>query len=228
MTTTGNADFLNELNETDSITALQSASSQKSTFVFKLAEYPSPFQTSIVSFINKRVVLGKEIGDLLFDMNQIVSIKFNVGTEVFFVKTQLKRHVDKVYFDMTSKVMQLKRRKEPRYLIPKKWNQSASILNKINLSNLVKAQVQDISISGIRFELAETNIQFKSQDLVKIQFQIYKRAAMSADAIVRFYANRPGHGAIMGMEFYNLKDVQKERVMHIVNDITNFQSTQKF
>ena len=228
MATSGSIDFLNELSETESAIALQSAYSQKSIFIFKLAEYPNALQTKIESFVDKRAELGFELSELKLNLDQDVSIKFNVGTEVYFVKTKLKKHLTRLYFDRSAKVQQLKRRREARYTIPKKWTQSSSILNNVKALNLVECQVQDISLNGIRFEVSDSNMIFKRDDIIKIQFQIYKRAEIATDAIVKFFLRRPGQTSLLGMEFYNLKDVQQERIRHIVDDIINFQSLQKF
>lgn len=221
-------DFLNELNEVDSITALQKACSQDSVIVFKLAEYPIAVQTVIDSFIDKRAMLGREVSELKFDMDQVVSIKFNIGTEVFFVKTKLKRHLNKVYFDMFSKVIQLKRRKEPRLVVPKRWAQTANILSAANPAEVLKCHVHDISQSGIRFELLDNSVIFSREDVIKIQFKIYKRAEVVTDAIVRFCLNRTNQNALLGMEFYNLKDIQQERIASIVSDIVHYEATAKF
>jgi hypothetical protein len=221
-------DFLIDLNKTDSLVVLKNASSQKSVLVFKLAEFSQLQQTKIDYFLDKKVILGKEVSELNFNLEQDVSIKFNIGTEIYFVKTQLKKHLNKIYFDMSSKVLQLKRRKESRYLIPKKWNQSAHILNNSKALNLISCHVQDISLSGIRFEVLDQTVIFKRDDIIKFQFQIYKRAEIASYGIVRFYLNRAGHSSILGLEFFNLKEVQKERISNIVEDIVNFQTVNKF
>lgn len=221
MASGGVIDFLVDVPDDEVGMVLQGAFSQKSVFVFKLAESPTPFQTSIESFFDKRVILGSDVSHLQFDPEQDVSIKFNVGTEVYFVKTKLKRYLNRLYFERTAKFVQLKRRKEPRYLVPKKWNQSA-------LLSGVACTVQDISLSGIRFECTDPKVVFKAKDIVPMQFQIYKRAEISAEAIIHFFLSRPGHSSLIGMEFISMTDVQKEKVKAIVDDIINYQAVTKY
>lgn len=221
MSAGGIVDFLVDLPENEAFAVLQSASSQKSVFVFKLAEFPAPLQTTIESFFEKRVVLDKDVAQLQFNLEQDVSIKFNVGTEVFFVKTKLMRYLNRVYFERSAKVVQLKRRKEPRYIIPKKWNQTAQLNGK-------PCVVQDISLSGIRFEYTDANVEVKAKDIVKLQFQIYKRAEISVEAIIHFLLVRPNQSALVGMEFKNATEAHKEKVKAIIEDIINFQATVKF
>jgi len=66
MSNGGVIDFLVDVPDDEVISVLQSASSQKAIFVFKLAEFPNPLQTTIESFFEKRVILDKDIAQLQF------------------------------------------------------------------------------------------------------------------------------------------------------------------
>lgn len=225
---TGITEFLNELNEAESLIALRSAHSQKSHFVFKVEEHPNPIITSIDNFLDKRAILTTEVKDIKISDAKEVSMKFNVGTEIYFVKAHIKSHLNRYYFDMSSKVIQLKRRKEPRFLIPKKWTQSAGIFIAPPKIETLKCNVVDISLSGIRFEVPERCPVLKRDDIIQIKFQIYKRGEVTLKAIVRFALLRPNMPAILGLEFTaDTPHVQKERVAHIVEDINMFNSLNK-
>jgi c-di-GMP-binding flagellar brake protein YcgR len=128
---------------------------------------------------------------------------------------------------MNLKVIQLKRRREPRFNIPKKWPQSASILIGAPQPEFIKCNVVDISLSGIRFEILQQHPEYKREDIIKIKFQIYKRAEVSTLAIVRFILVRPNASSILGLEFAEISNIQKERVAHIVQDIHLYNSTNK-
>ena len=221
MSAPGVIDFLVEVPEADAFQVIRNAAANKSVFVFKLAEFPTPFQTTIESFFDRRVILDKDVAHLLFDSEQDVSIKFNVGTEVYFVKTKLKKYLNRIYFDKSSKLIQLKRRKEPRFVIPKKWTQACSLGG-------IPCQVQDISLSGIRFECLDQTVIFKAKEVVNIQFQIYKRAAITTNAIVHFFLSRKGQSSLIGMEFQGITGVQQEKIKTVIEDIVNFQSQVKF
>lgn len=221
MSNGGVVDFLVDVPNDEVMKLLHRASSQKSIFVFKLAEFSNPLQATIESFFEKRVILDKEVAQIQFDLEQDVSIKFNVGTEVFFVKTKLKRYINRIYFEQTAKIVQLKRRKEPRFIIPKKWEQSAKL-------NGISCLVQDISLSGIRFECADSKIIFKTKEVVQIQFQIYKRAEISLEAIIHFFLSRPNKSSLIGMEFKNPAENHKDKVKSIIEDINKHQATFKY
>lgn len=218
----GSADFLSELNETDSLAALRSAHSEKSILVFSIGTPPKPYKTSIDNFLDKRAILTSDLIEHNLPSDREISFKFNVGTETYFIKTFIKSHLNRYYFDMTSKVLQLKRRREPRYLVPKKWSQSASLQS-------VPCSVVDLSLSGIRFEFSgkQKVPVFKRDDIVSIKFQIHKRGEVSATAIVRFVLNKPDNSAITGLEFAKITDVQNERVASLVQDIILFGTTSK-
>lgn len=227
MSTTSVTEFLNELDEKDSITTLQSCYSHKSALIFKTDASPNAVKATIESFTDKKVVLSLENNDTPVTTEVVVSIKFNIGTEIYFVKAPLKKYLNKVYFDQTTRVIQLKRRKEPRYQIPKKWTQTAAVLNPTLELRSVKVNVVDISLSGIRLEVLQELNFCKMGDTLKFQFQIYKRAEIVCEGIVRFVLTRKGSGPIIGIEFTNLKDNQKERIANIVEDLVMFTSNQK-
>lgn len=227
MSTTSVTEFLNELDEKDSITTLQSCYSQKSALIFKTEASPNTLKATIDSFTDKKVVLNIENNDTPVATESVVSIKFNVGTEIYFVKAPLKKYLNKHYFDQSTRVIQLKRRKEPRYQPPKKWTQTAAVLNPTLEIRSVKCSVIDISLSGIRLEVMQEVNFCKKDDVLKLQFQVYKRAEILCEGVVRFVLTRKGQGPIIGLEFTNLKDNQKERISNIVEDIVMFLSSQK-
>ncbi len=222
-------DFLNELDERESLLALKSAFTQKSVLYFRTDAAEKVIAAAIDSFIDKRVILKLENPDISITINVEVSIKFNVGTEVFFVKTPIKSYLGSLCFDLTSKVIQLKRRKEPRLLVPKKYTQSAAILSQVAGVRPILCTVIDISSYGMRLEVKNLmQIQVKRDDMIKIQFQIHRRAEVQCEARVRFFMNRQNHGTLLGLEMVYTKDIQRERVSGIVDDIVSFQNGQKF
>lgn len=222
------AEFISELNETDSLSTLHRAHSEKSILIFKLDIYPNPIKTFIENFLDKRAILPRDLTELKLPTDKEVSIKFSVGTEIYFIKTLIKSHLNRYYFDMSLKVFQLKRRREPRFLVPKKWQQTACIV--LNTAKLVqlKCTVIDISLSGIRLEIAkgQTTALYQRNDIIKIKFQIYKRAEIASTAIVRFVLNRPNFPILIGLELAEMPDIAIERVANIIEDI-NLANTNK-
>lgn len=218
----GSADFLSELNETESLAALRSAHSENSALVFSIGSPPKPYKTSIENFLDKRAILTSNLKEYNLPSDREISFRFKVGTETYFIKTLVKSHLNRYYFDMTSKVLQLKRRREPRYLVPKKWHQSAVLQS-------VPCSVVDISLSGIRFEFSGLHKVpvLQRDDIVLIKFQIHKRSEVAATAIVRFMVNQPEKKAIVGLEFAKITDVQSERVASLVQDIILYSKTSK-
>lgn len=223
----GITEFLNELSETDGLAALKGAYSNRSPFIFKLEGLEQPVKAYIDTFVDKKVILSPEPAHLNLPVDKEISLKFLVGTEVYFIKTVFKNHLNRVCIDMNAKVIQLKRRKEPRYLIPKGWNQTGTLILQ-NATQTLKCNVIDISKSGIRFELLEQpKLHLHRDDIVKIKFQIHKRGEVQTTAIVRFSLNRPNTTSLLGLEFANITEVQNERVASIVNDIEMYLATHK-
>lgn len=227
MSNNGITEFLNELNEKDSVMALQEANNRNSPLVFKIENHEQPIKAFINAFVDKKVFIVTEPESIAIPLNKEISMKFFVGTEVYFIKTSIKTHNNRFYFDMATKVIQLKRRKEPRFLIPKNWMQVGAIyLGKAN--EFLKCNVIDISNSGIRFEvLDQLQPNLKRDDFIKIKFQVHKRAEIQTMAVVRFILNRSNANSLLGLEFLNMTDIQSQRVASIVSDIELFNSTQK-
>lgn len=223
----GTAEFLSELNETESLAALQAAHREQAPFIFRLESEPQPQKVQIANFLDKRAILDAEAGKIKLPEGQDISFKFNVGTEVFFVKTPVKSHLNRYYFDMGSRVIQLKRRKEPRYFLPKKWTHTAHLVINQQKSQFLKCLVHDISLSGIRLEVLEGIVDYKRDDLIQIKFQIYKRAEVQTPAIVRFVLKRPNLNVLLGLELTQISDVNRQRVAHIVEDIHLYNATNK-
>lgn len=225
--TGGITEFLNELSETDALSALKGAYSNRSPFIFKIEGVEQPVKAYINTFADKKVILSPEPANISLPIDKEISLKFLVGTEVYFIKTVFKNHLNRVCIDMSAKVIQLKRRKEPRYILPKGWNQSGSIILQ-NAAQTLRCNVIDISKSGIRFEvLDQPKMHLHRDDIVKIKFQIHKRGEVQTTAIVRFALNRPNATSLMGLEFANITEVQNERVASIVSDIEMYLSTHK-
>ena len=222
-------DFLNELDEKESLIALQNAFSHRSILFFKTDADERVLSATIDSFVDKKVILKLENLDIPITVNVEVSIKFNIHTEIYFIKVPIKRHLGLAYFELSSKVIQLKRRKEGRYLVPKKYLQTAMIASHSIGKKLIPCVVLDISYSGMRLEVKDlVHYQLKRDEVIKIQFQIHRRAEVQCDAVVRFFMNRLNHGTLLGVELSFTKDVQRERVAGIVEDIISFQNGQKF
>lgn len=220
MSSSGITEFLSELAESEALSVLREAYSRQAILVFKLENMTQPCLARINSFVDKRVMLSTEPIDAILPTDKEVSMKFNIGTEVYFVKTHFKAHMNRFYFDMGTKVIQLKRRKEPRFVIPKNWNQSGCIVISANSHEQIRCNVIDISKSGIRFELTdETHQVYRRDDIIHIRFQIHKRAEVSTMAIVRFALYRPQNTSLLGLEFANISDLQSERVASIVGDL---------
>lgn len=215
-------DYLINLNEADSLAKLREAHSQKSAFVFKVDNDSAPIKTYIDCFSHKKIVLSEDLNNHKPPIDKEFSFKFYVGTDVFFIKTSLKTHLNFYYIDINQKVIQLQRRKESRFNIPKRWNQTATFSIRKNTDKFFRCQILDISTSGIRFE-APLDVKnpppdLQREDTVYLKFQIHKRAEISASAAVRFVLKKPDE-MIVGLEFVDIAPAHKERVASIVEDI---------
>ncbi|MCM2353069.1 MAG: PilZ domain-containing protein [Pseudobdellovibrio sp.] len=218
---TGNAgEFLVELEEKDAFLALHNCFTLNSDLILKNEADPNPVSAKIQFFADKKIFLETPQLDKLALFQGQTSIKFFIGTEVYFIKTSLEVVDDQICFDQSSKIVQLRRRKEPRYNIPEKWNQTAAVWSiELRIKNL--ARVTDISYGGCRFEVPKLSLSINKGDQIRIQYQIFKRADVVCDAIVRFIMRKPNGTTVLGLEFTQLQKSHKSRINNIVEDLVN-------
>lgn len=218
--TANSGEFLIELEEKDAFLALHNCFTLNSDVTLKNESDPLPVSAKIGFFADKKVFLETLAIEKLFMFQGLTSIKFFIGTEVYFIKTTLEVVDDQVCFDQNAKIVQLKRRKEPRYNIPDKWNQAAAVWS-IELKIKNSARVMDISYSGCRFEVPKLTISVNKGDQIRIQYQVFKRADVVCDAIVRFIMRKPNGTTVLGLEFTQLQKSHKSRINSIVDDLIN-------
>ena len=211
-------EFLVELDEKESLMVLQQSFLLKTDLIVKPENDPTAYKTNISGFLDTKVILDTEHYDRLADTKGVATVKFSVGSEIYFVKTFLTQFQNKICFSKNVKVVHLKRRKEPRYVIPPKWNQLANIWD-LETKGKMDARVLDISKSGIKFEIKEPKFSFQKEKVARIQFQIYKRAEVVCDAEVRFFAIGKTGIALMGMSLVLVTENQKSRIDSIIEDL---------
>lgn len=214
-------EFLVELDEKESLMVLQQSFLLKTDLVIKPEADPIAYKTVISGFLDTKVILDTEHYDRLAEAKGVVTIKFLVGTELYFVKTFLTQFQNKISFSKNVKVVHLKRRREPRYVIPSKWNQFAHVWD-LETKGKMDARVLDISKSGIKFEILDPKFSFQKEKIARIQFQIYKRAEVVCDAEVRFFAIGKTGSALMGMSLFLVTENQKSRIDSIIEDLILF------
>lgn len=218
---TANAgEFLVELDAKEALAALQNCFSQNSEMILKNDSDPQPVPAKISHIADQKVFLETPALEKVFMFMDLTSIKFFIGTEVYFIKVALEVINDAICFDQNIKVVQLRRRKEPRYNIPEKWNQSAAVWS-IELKQKNNAKVIDLSLSGIRFEVPRLTLIINKGDQIRIQYQIFKRAEVVCDAVVRFIMRKPNGTVVLGLEFTQLQKSHKARIGNIVEDLVN-------
>lgn len=212
------AEFLVELEEKESLAVMQKCIDSFSELIIKVDGDPQAYTAEIKKSDNENVLLDSTFKEKLSTIDDLVSIKFFIGTEVYFIKTKMSLIEDQLSFPEKSKIIQLKRRKEERYNIPEKWQQLAAIWS-IQLKTKNDARIIDISYSGIRFEVPELALDVNKGDKIRIQFKMNKRSEVICDAIVRFKLKKPNDVHLFGMEFSRMQDSQRSRIRSMVDDI---------
>lgn len=216
------AEYLFELDAQKSLEALQNCYSQKSILIFKSSSSNHVLRARIESFVDRKVILKFDNLASDIDLNEVLSIKFNVGTEVFFVKTSLKKFLTQYYFDLTVQVIELRRRKQTRYEIPKKWKQNAALPKTYIKEQPVLCRILDLSLTGLRIEVVANENLFQIDQILEVQFQIHQRASIACQTIIRFIKANPNNSICLGLEFLPLNAAQVEKISSLLEDLKNF------
>lgn len=218
------AEFLVELEENDASIAMRKCIDSFSDLIIKIDNDPQTYTAKVKRSENGSVFIETPFEDKLKTVSESVSIKFFIGTEVFFIKTPLLNHEGQIYFSEKIKIIQLKRRKEERYNVPVEWQQLAAIWS-VQQKIKNEAIVMDVSYSGIRFEVTQLTLPVEKGDIIRIQFKINKRSEVVCDAKVRFKLKKPNGSHVFGMEFGRIQDSQRSRVRSVVDDIIAYNAT---
>lgn len=213
-------EYLNELEANKAFEVLNNCFTVGSDLTIRNEFEPNPLSAKISFFADSKIFLETEHAEKMATFKGQTSIKFFIGSEVYFIKTTLEVVEKQICFDQSAKVVQLLRRKEPRYNIPEKWNQTAAIWS-IELRIKNQAKVINFSLSGCRFEVPRLSLDLSLGDQIRLQYQIFKRANVVCDAIVRFITHKPNGSAVLGLEFTNLQKGHKSRIESIVGDLIN-------
>lgn len=222
----GNAgEFLVDLQEQEAFLVLHNVFTQNLDLTLKNEAEAQSITAKIIHFADRKVFLETDYpNEKLAGFKGLTSIKFFIGTEVYFIKTPIQIIDNVACFEQAAKIVQLRRRKEPRYNIPDSWSQTAAVWS-IELKIKNSARVVDISQLGIRFEVPMVSLKINQGDTIRIQYQIFKRGEVVCDAIVRFIMTKSNGTAILGLEFTGLQKNHTLRIRSIIEDLANYYET---
>lgn len=221
MSSTNAQEFLTELTPEEALHVFNECLAIHSDMTIKLENEVQPLHAKIDFLADGKVFLKLSIDYKSINYVGLSNVKFFIGTEVYFIKTQLDTVNDALCFDQHTSVLHLKRRKEPRYNIPKHWDQTSTIWSlQTKAKNL--ARVLDISYHGLKLEIPAMSLNLVKNESIRVQYQLHKRARVVCDGEIKFIATKPNGAAIIGLEVKELGSVHRHKIVSIVDDLINY------
>lgn len=151
--------------------------------------------------------------------SQLVTFKVEIDTDVYFFKTTLGEEAQKNFIQAPIKIFRLVRRKERRYRIPEKWNHLALLLASDQMKLNTRADILEISTSGIKIFVRSDVLKLEKDHLIKVQFKIHKRAEITASGIIRHLRRNKGGGFTLGVEFVKNSNLIQGKIQNVCEDL---------
>lgn len=173
--------------------------------------------------------------DAFLEMPEITA-KIIFEGRLYFLKTELKRFQGGVYFENYEHMFELIRRKNPRFLIPAQWPQSAQIQTTVTTVNQPKkgsylehskllkseATVLEISKSGIRLSIAAELPRYDKSQIINIKFKIFRRAEIQVLGKIIHLKKNVAAGPTIGVQFMDETILVKNKIQNICDDLAFF------
>mgnify|MGYP001619197918 CR=1 FL=1 len=159
----------------------------------------------------------------VFESKPEVTLKIIFQNRLFFLKTHIKKFNDDYYFENYENFFELIRRKNPRFLIPSHWSQSA-IIQSAQATNGLKclAKILEMSKSGMKLTIGPVLPRYEKNHEIKLKFKVFKRGEITLSAkIVHLKKNIVG-GPTVGIQFIEDSILLKNKILNVCDDLAFF------
>lgn len=209
-------DYLAELSPEQSERLLETVCNDKVTMQVKLGgdDKVIHIQLQKAEVENQFALSGR-----CFSLSHLATFKLELGTDVYFFKTEIFQENKKNVIQKPFSVFRLVRRKESRFKIPASWQQQALILPSEKRRVASRANVRDISISGIQLHSMSDLLRFEKDELIKMQFRLHRKSEMSVAGIIRHIRKNSQGGFNLGIEFIKNTPLVKGKLDSICEDL---------
>ena len=214
----GVLEYLVELSKDQNENLIRSLITDKTPIQVKLSQEE---KVSDIAFqqsdLRNRVMLS---GKLALHDKSLATFKFTIEGDVYFFKTLIIEENKKNFLEKNVTIYKLVRRKERRYKIPEHWTQLALILasekNKLN----TRTEIIEFSQSGIKIHTMNDFLRFDKEQIIKVQFKIYKRAEITATGIIRHIRRSKAGGFTLGIEFVKNAALTQTKIQNVCDDLS--------
>lgn len=174
--------------------------------------------SSEVEKFGKLYILPKEVYEL---KDKICAFSFRIGTRVFFFKAKILQDGKGFYVATNSlDLLELRRRRHVRFEVPENFSHECYVITSLNRSARVEAKLLNFSESGAKMVVMADLVLFQKGSGVIISLKVGKRAVFLVGSVIRFVSRKPKENPELGIEFVNLTEIKKSRILNVCEDLT--------
>lgn len=165
----------------------------------------------------KLYIIPQEIYEL---KDKTCAFSFRLGTRIFFFKAKVLQDGKGFYVQSGFDLLELRRRRHVRFEVPENFPHECYVITSLNKSTRVEARIVNFSESGMKLEVMADLSSLQRGSGVIVSLQIGKRAVFLVGCQIRFVSRRPRENPQLGLEFVNLTDIKKSRILNVCEDLT--------
>lgn len=179
---------------------------------------PVNLTSSEVERFAKLYILPLEVHEL---KDKLCAFSFRVGTRVFFFKAKILQDGKGFYVATNNlEMLELRRRRHVRFEVPDNFPHECHVVTSLNRNARVEAKLINFSESGAKMTVAADLVLFQKGSGVIISLKVGKRAVFLVGSVIRFVSRKPKESPELGVEFVNLTEIKKSRILNVCEDLT--------
>jgi len=173
--------------------------------------------SSEVEKFGKLYILPLEVYEL---KDRICAFSFRIGTRVFFFKAKILMDGKGFYVQSNMEMLELRRRRHVRFDVPDDFPHEVYVITSLNKSARVEAKLLNFSESGAKMIVMADLVLFQKGSGVILSVKVGKRAVFLVGCVIRFVSRKPKENPELGLEFVNLTEIKKSRILNVCEDLT--------
>ncbi len=173
--------------------------------------------SSEVEKFGKLYILPLEVYEL---RDKMCAFSFRIGTRVFFFKAKILMDGKGFYVNANLEMLELRRRRHVRFEVPDNFTHEVYVITSLNKNARVEAKLLNFSESGAKMQVMADLVLFQRGSGVILSLKVGKRAVFLVGSVIRFVSRKPKENPELGIEFVNLTEIKKSRILNVCEDLT--------
>lgn len=173
--------------------------------------------SSEVEKFGKLYILPLEVYEL---RDKMCAFSFRIGTRVFFFKAKILMDGKGFYVNANMEMLELRRRRHVRFEVPANFTHEVYVITSLNKNTRVESRLLNFSESGTKMQVMADLVLLQKGNGVILSLKVGKRAVFLVGCVIRFVSRKPKENPELGLEFVNLTEIKKSRILNVCEDLT--------